>query len=313
MARANKIGMGLDKLLSGIQLSSSAISPLAGVADTIRQLSIDSLTPNLYQPRTIFNQEELQSLADSIKQHGIVQPIVVRALTDQTNQQQNYEIIAGERRWRAAKIAGLAAVPAIIKKLSDKQARALALIENLQREDLTTWEIVQALDKLIKDFDLTHEKAAVLIGRSRSSVTNLLRLLELSKEVQELLQQQKLEMGHARALLALENHTAQQEIAKKVTQHHLTVRATEELVRRHLLGQQENSLAVEENIGVLAARDWAGNVSRVADLSKRLDIPMRIKLNKRKDAGKVIINFNSAAEFEDLIDKLVRLSRKYSK
>ncbi len=217
------LGRGLDALLA------PAASPgptHASIDGALRKLPIETLTRSRYQPRAEILPDQLQELADSIRAQGIVQPIVVRAMVGG-----RYEIIAGERRWRAAQLAGLSEVPALVRDVSDQTAMAMALIENVQREDLNPLDEACALRRLHQEFGLTHQQVAAAIGRSRAAVTNLLRLLELSEPVQQLLRQGRLEMGHARALLALPGEL-QREAAQQIQLRGLSVRETEALVRR---------------------------------------------------------------------------------
>src|SRR4051812_4563025 len=208
-------------------------SPAHPAGDELAKLPLDLLQRGKYQPRVDMRQETLQELADSIKAQGVVQPIVVRPVgTPAAGQSQRYEIIAGERRWRASQLAGLPDIPAIIRHIPDEAAIAVALIENIQREDLNSLEEARALDRLINEFQLTHQQCADAIGRSRAAVSNLLRLLEAAPEVCEMVASHSLEMGHARALLGLTNKRKQAEVAAVVAQKGMSVRETEALVRR---------------------------------------------------------------------------------
>ncbi len=227
------LGMGLDALLATSSLArdkekltteNNSVSTDGELAD----ISVTDLKPGIYQPRKEMSEEALQELSASIESQGVIQPIVVRQLANHT-----FEIIAGERRWRAAKKAGLKKVPCLIKNVADNAAIAIALIENIQREDLNAIEEAQALERLQREFTLTHQQVADAIGKSRATVSNLLRLNQLSDEVKTLVEQKKLEMGHARALLMLEGKR-QQEIAQQVAKKQLTVRQTEQLVKKCL-------------------------------------------------------------------------------
>jgi ParB family chromosome partitioning protein len=205
----------------------------APTGDQLTKLPVDLLQRGKYQPRVDMRQETLDDLAASIKVQGVVQPIVVRPVgTPAPGESQRYEIIAGERRWRAAQIAGLAEIPAIVRRIPDEAAIAVALIENIQRENLNSLEEARALERLINEFQLTHQQCADAIGRSRTAVTNLLRLLEAAPEVCELVANHSLEMGHARALLGLTNKRKQAEIGAAVAKKGMSVRETEALVRR---------------------------------------------------------------------------------
>ncbi|NBX00033.1 MAG: ParB/RepB/Spo0J family partition protein [Methylophilaceae bacterium] len=219
MVKLKGLGRGLDALLAN-DIETSAQS------DSLATLSVDKLQPGKYQPRTHMDQASLESLADSIRAQGIMQPIVVRLVNDG-----KYEIIAGERRWRASQIAGLNEVPVIIKEIADDVALAMALIENIQRENLNPIEEANGIQRLINEFEMTHETAAQAVGRSRSAVTNLLRLQNLHAVVQEMLAQSKLDMGHARALLTLEG-AKQITAAEEIVQNQLSVRSAEQLVKK---------------------------------------------------------------------------------
>ncbi|MGH7486897.1 MAG: ParB/RepB/Spo0J family partition protein, partial [bacterium] len=227
------LGRGLDALLSGAVPASGSDS-----GEELRELPVDLIQAGKYQPRMHMRQESLQDLADSIKAQGLVQPIVVRPLSGRTGGnspigERRYEIIAGERRWRAAQMAGLHQIPALIRDVPDRAAIAMALIENIQRENLNPLEEAQALQRLISEFEMTHQQASEAVGRSRAAVTNLLRLLELTDDVKEMVERGDLEMGHARALLPLKG-LAQTGAGRRVADRGLSVRETENLVRRLL-------------------------------------------------------------------------------
>src|SRR6202522_2768966 len=209
--------------------------PAILVGDRLASLPVDLLQRGKYHPRADMRPESLSELAESIKAQGLVQPILVRPLARPSAQEsQRYEIIAGERRWRAAQMAGLSEIPAVIREVPDEAAVAMALIENIQREDLNPLEEAGALLRLIEEFGLTHQAAAEAVGRSRGAVSNLLRLMELTDEVKELLEHRRIEMGHARALLGLTSRRQQIEVASLVAKKALSVRETEALVRRLL-------------------------------------------------------------------------------
>ncbi|MFP5507147.1 MAG: ParB/RepB/Spo0J family partition protein, partial [Gammaproteobacteria bacterium] len=234
------LGRGLDALLGGgakaapvapAPAATAAIPAGEPVDGSLRKLPVDLIQRGKYQPRHDMHQESLQDLADSIKAQGVVQPIVVRPIGPGTGNQTRYEIIAGERRWRAAQLAGLQDIPAVVRDVPDRAAIAMALIENIQRENLNPLEESRALHRLIREFELTHQEAAEAVGRSRAAVSNLLRLLELTEDVKELVEAGKLEMGHARALLALAG-AAQTQAARQIVAKGLSVRETERLVKR---------------------------------------------------------------------------------
>lgn len=228
MAAAKRpgLGRGLDALLAGSKAVESSNEPVvdAAAGDQLKTIPVDQIMRGTYQPRRHFEQSALEELADSIREQGVLQPIVVRQLGDK------YEIIAGERRWRATQLAQLDSIPAVIKKLDDQAAAAAALIENIQRENLNPLEESQALQRLIDEFDLTHQEVAQAVGRSRTGVTNLLRLLELPEDVKKLVDEGKLSMGHARAILGLPQ-AQQSTAAKEVVAKGLSVREAEKLVK----------------------------------------------------------------------------------
>ncbi len=230
------LGRGLADLLGpGVRAApETGPQPAAPAADELTRLPLDVLQRGKYQPRTDMHPESLEELAGSIKAQGVVQPIVVRPLAAAVGAPLRYEIIAGERRWRAAQLAGLADIPAIVRRIPDEAAIAVALIENIQRENLNPLEEARALQRLISEFNLTHAQAAEAVGRSRAGVSNLLRLLELPAEVCELIERRQIEMGHARALLGLAQSGEQRQAAAEVVAKGLSVRETEALVRRML-------------------------------------------------------------------------------
>ncbi len=219
MMKSKGLGRGLDALLGGGKPDASA------KPDTLRELAVSDLKPGKYQPRTRMDQTALQELAQSIKQRGIVQPILAREVAGG-----KFEIVAGERRWRAAQIAGLARVPVLVREIADDAALGIGLIENIQREDLNVMEEAAGIQRLITEFKLTHEQAADAVGRSRTAVTNLLRLLELAKPVQDMVMEAKLDMGHARSLLSLVK-SRQVELAHQIVHKNLSVRDAERLVK----------------------------------------------------------------------------------
>lgn len=281
MIKKSGLGRGLDKLLS------SATSESVTDASQLKLLAVEKISPSPYQPRKNIAQEGLQSLADSIKAQGLVQPIVVRKLADG-----QYELIAGERRWRASQLAGLLEIPAIVRELPDQAAAAMALIENIQREDLNALEEAQALNRLIHEFGLTHQQTAEAVGRSRAAVSNLLRLLELESQCKVLLEEGKLEMGHARALLALQGKQ-QIELAHKVAQYQLSVRATEKLVKQTLAGELQAMIAPKPTLNA----DISQLQSRLADT-----LGAKVSINhSKRGKGKLVIEYNSLDELDGIL------------
>ena len=230
------LGRGLEALLGTASSAPSAESdaaPAPRFDEELAKIPVDLLQRGRFQPRLDMRPESLQELADSIRAQGVVQPIIVRPVTAQrAGEPPRYEIIAGERRWRAAQMAGLHDVPAVIRRVPDEAAMAMSLIENIQRENLNPLEEARALDRLIREFEMTHQTAADAVGRSRAAVSNLLRLLELAEEVKGLVETRQIEMGHARALLGLSVTRQQVEVALLVAKKGLSVRETEALVRR---------------------------------------------------------------------------------
>jgi ParB family transcriptional regulator, chromosome partitioning protein len=271
-------------------------APAVALGDELAKLPLDLLQRGKYQPRVDMRQETLQELADSIKAQGVVQPIVVRPIgTPAPGESQRYEIIAGERRWRASQLAGLGDIPAIIRRIPDEAAIAVALIENIQRENLNSMEEARALDRLINEFQLTHQQCADAIGRSRAAVSNLLRLLEAAPEVCEMVSHHTLEMGHARALLGLTNKRKQAEIAAEVAKKGLSVRETEALVRRM---QQP---APDRSGGEAASASSDPNVSRLEqELAEKLGAKVTIQ-HATSGKGKVVVTYNSLDELDGIL------------
>lgn len=285
------LGRGLEMLLSqtGAEIATDNVKV---EQEGIKELPIECLVPGKYQPRRHFDQEALEALASSIKAQGIIQPIVVREVEGQ----KQVEILAGERRWRASQLAGLKSVPVIFKPMSDQEALAVALIENIQRENLNPVETAMALKRLIDEFSLTHQEAGEVIGKSRSSITNSLRLLELDAAVQALLAEQKLDMGHARALLALPK-SEQGRVALQVIKEQLTVRATEQLVKKLLAPESDEESSVKR---VEKDRDVL-NLER--SLSEFLGAQTEIK-QKNRGRGEVVIRYNSLEELDGILGKI---------
>ena len=293
MQRKPSLGRGLADLL-GTRAAAATAPPPVPVGEELAKLPLDLLQRGRYQPRIDMRPETLSELADSIKAQGVVQPIVVRPLEPPGNgESQRYEIIAGERRWRAAQMAGLADIPAVIRHIPDEAAIAVALIENIQRENLNPLEEARALERLVNDFGLTHQEAAQAVGRSRAGVSNLLRLLELTAEVCELVEKRTLEMGHARALLALTERRQQTEVALLVARKGLSVRETEALVRRL---QTPRGVPAPEVDGT---RD--PNVARLEqELADKLGARVAIQPS-RGGRGKLVVSYNSLDELDGIL------------
>ncbi|MEO8062614.1 MAG: ParB/RepB/Spo0J family partition protein [Pseudomonadota bacterium] len=301
------MGRGLEALLGQMSNrpgpapatsdSSAPPTPPAKLpGDELAHLPLDLLQRGKYQPRVDMRQESLEELAASIRAQGVIQPIVVRAVDGAAaGGSQRYEIIAGERRWRAAQIAGLATVPAVIRKVPDEAAIAMALIENIQREDLNPLEEARALERLISEFGITHQQAADAVGRSRAAVSNLLRLLELAPEITAYVENRELEMGHARALLGLTQRRHQIEVGTLVAKKGLSVRETEALVRSMLAKAAGGSSAAKD------ASPLDPNVRRLQDeLSEKLGASVSIQ-HTSSGKGKVVVSYHSLDELDGIL------------
>ena len=311
MARKRGLGRGLDALLGGgasKKTKQSESDDTASVAvDTkqtpkttthtapagdgeMRTLSVDLIQRGKYQPRTNMHKESLDELADSIREQGVVQPIVVRAIS-----KDKYEIIAGERRWRASQIAGLQEVPCVVRVVNDRAAIAMALIENIQRENLNPMEESKSLQRLIDEFKMTHQQAAEAVGRSRTGVTNLLRLQELDPRVISLVESGSLEMGHARCLLALKGDE-QAQSAQEVYSKGLSVRETEQLVRKQQEPKSEKAKPATAEIDP--------NIKHLQDkLSEKLGADVQIQ-HTPSGKGKLQIKYNSSDELDGILERI---------
>ncbi len=294
------LGRGLNELLASAKAAPVSVDPAvnieaATVSDEhqqpsgaqLKKIPVDLMQRGKYQPRIDMHPETLQELADSIKAQGVVQPIVVRPIGDK-----RYEIIAGERRWRASQMAGLQEVPCVVRDVPDQAAMAMALIENIQRENLNPMEEARALQRLIMEFELTHQQTAEAVGRSRASVSNLLRLLDLVDEVKTLVEHGDLEMGHARALLSLEGDM-QRDAAREVVAGGLSVRETERLVKKY-----------KEPVKVAKKEPVDPNVSKLEQrLSEKLAARVNIQ-HTPKGKGKLVIQYNSLDELDGILNHI---------
>lgn len=295
MSGKKKLGRGLDKLLGGIAAKATAAEALAsaqtsisGLVDSeLRHIPIDLIQRGKYQPRTDMHEEALQELADSIKVQGVMQPIVVRPLEGGDR----FEIIAGERRWRATQIAGLDTIPAVIRLVGDESAIAMALIENIQRENLNPIEEAMALKRLQEEFSLTQQEVAEAVGKSRTTVTNLLRLMSLNHDVRVMLERGDIEMGHAKALLGLQPEL-QSDASKAVAGKGLSVRQTEALVRKLL----ENKPLQQQK----PAREDPDIVRLQESLSERIGAKVEIQ-HTNKGSGKLMLRYNSLDELDGIL------------
>lgn len=281
MIKAKGLGRGLDALLNSDAGEETR--------ESLATARVEQLQPGRYQPRTRMDEQSLNELAQSIRSQGLMQPILVRNAGAE-----RYEIIAGERRWRAARIAGLAEVPIVVRDVPDQAALAMALIENIQRENLNPLEEATGIQRLIDEFKLTHQEAADAVGRSRAATTNLLRLLNLEQPVQNLLMEGRIDMGHARALLALQG-TQQTELARKVERDGSSVRETEQFVNAILNPKEKKPL--------VRARTDRDTARLQEEISERLGTTVEIKPGK-KGSGKLIVGYMSHAHLDQLLAKL---------
>ncbi|OGT42604.1 MAG: chromosome partitioning protein ParB [Gammaproteobacteria bacterium RIFCSPHIGHO2_12_FULL_40_19] len=293
--------LGLGALLGDLKSSPAAINEFesipietassdntSSVDGQLKKLPIDALKPGKYQPRKIIAPDALEELANSIRTQGIIQPIIVRPVGNH-----QYEIIAGERRWRAAQLAELTYIPAIIREINDESAMLMALIENIQRRDLNVIEEAFALNRLMTEFQMTHQAVADAVGKSRTAVTNILRLLKLNAHVRSLVENEKLEMGHARALLTLDEDK-QSEAAHMITTRGLSVRETEELIRKMMHAPTDNNASREQN-------------TVLHTLQERLRQKMGVKvsvLQNAKGSGKLVFQFRNEKELENILSKM---------
>lgn len=285
------LGRGLDSLLAGDMGT-------VGEADSLLMLKVEQLRPGKYQPRSYMDDAALQTLAASIKAQGIMQPILVRHIDDE-----QYEIIAGERRWRASKMAGLEEIPVLVREIADEAALAMALIENIQRENLNPLEEAQGIKRLIDEFAMTHEKAALAVGRSRVAVSNLLRLLSLCAPVQDMLMHGKIDMGHARTLIGLSG-AQQVMLAEEIIQNNFSVRDAEGLVKKH---NEQVSPVVKENSQKLGHKTKVNHdvLSLQEALSDKLGATVNIKAGAN-GAGTLKINYANLDQLDEIISKIMR-------
>ena len=294
-AKKRGLGRGLDALLTPqVRASAQENGDSEPKDGDLIKIAINKLSPGKYQPRKDMSDTALEELSLSIQSQGIIQPIVDRFTTEDDDGERNYEIIAGERRWRAAQLAQLSEVPCIIKNVPDESAVAIALIENIQREDLNAIEEAVALERLLTEFDLTHQEVAIAVGKSRTTITNLLRLNNLNEEVKTFLQNGDIEMGHARALLALDD-SQQAQAAETVATKELTVRETEALIKK-IQNPSEEKPAKEKD---------QASVNIEQNLADKLGLKVAVSHNK-KGKGKLVISYANLAELNALIAKFNR-------
>jgi ParB family chromosome partitioning protein len=296
MAKRKSLGRGLDALLSQVNTPAAAAQDKGNVADTeLSELPVDLLERGRYQPRVDMREDSLAELAESIRAQGVVQPIVVRPLPEASGKRERrYEIVAGERRWRAAQLAGLDVIPAVVRDVSDHAALAIALIENIQRENLNPIEEAVSLRRLVDEFEMTHTAVAEAVGRSRAAVSNLLRLLELPAPVRKMLEVRELDMGHARAILGITSTQMQTEIARRAVQKGWSVRATEQAVRALGTGGGKKK-------GGPAKKD--PDIARIEqELSERLGAPVEIE-HKGK-GGRLLVRYHSLDELDGILEHI---------
>lgn len=280
---------GLGKGLGALLDSENILSEASGISE----IKINDIEPNQSQPRKSFDQEKLQALADSISQHGVVQPIIVK------KKDKGYSIVAGERRWRAAKIAGLKTIPAIIKDISTQETMEIALIENIQREDLNPIEEAEAYQKLIEEYGLTQESVSKMVGKSRAAIANSVRLLTLTDKIKEMLINDFLTPGHARTLVTIDNKEKQMELADIIMKKNLNVRETEKLV------SEENKQREKKEIKKI------NKDANILDIEEKLKSAFGTKVNLQhnKNKGKIIIEYYSNDEFDRIIDIITKFSK----
>lgn len=317
MNKRKSLGRGLEALLSSaarpppppaaaqnpappppspVAAPTAAPPPGTPVDAALRELPVDLLSRGRYQPRVDMREETLAELAESIRAQGVVQPIVVRPLAGNAGDEPRYEIIAGERRWRAAQLAGLQTVPAIVRDIPDEAAVAVALIENIQRENLNALEEARSLERLVNEFGLTHAAAAEAVGRSRAAVSNLLRLLELPRAVREMVERRELDMGHARAILGIESAEEQLEAAQRIVKQALSVRAAEQLARR--AAGASGAAAGRRRKSAAGASD--PDVRRLeTELADTLGAEVSIEHGTK--GGRVVIRYNGLEELEGIL------------
>jgi ParB family chromosome partitioning protein len=279
------LGRGLDALISSAE-------SLEEAGNSILEVKINEVEPNREQPRKVFDQEKLQTLAESIKEHGVVQPIIVK------KGETGYVIVAGERRWRASKIAGLKTVPVIVKGMSSKEMMEIALIENLQREDLNPIEEAEAYQKLIDEYEMTQEEVSKVVGKSRAAVANSVRLLNLSDEIKEMISDGRLTSGHARTIISLTDKERQKILADLIVDKKLNVRDAEKLAAR------------EEKKGIVKKPVSKNNIE-VSDIEEKLRSTYGTKINlvRGRNKGKIIFEYYSNDEFDRIVDMLINYGK----
>ena len=291
--RPRRLGRGLEALLGDVRPAASGTDADATAGPRLRELPIEQLQRGKYQPRTKMDKPALEEMAETIRVQGVIQPLLVREIG-----RDRYEIIAGERRWRGAQLAGLGTVPAVVKEVSDQSAMAVALIENIQREDLNALEEATGFQRLVDDFGLTHQQIAEVVGRSRAAVSNLLRLLMLNPAVKKLLEAGELEMGHARTLLQLPAND-QPGAANKIIAAGLSVRRTELLVKHLLAGNDGDAETPTKGADVLRLENELST-----RIGARVSIQPRAAKGEGTKKGKLVIHYHSLDELDGILERI---------
>ncbi len=265
--------------------------------NTTQEIEIDLISPNKQQPRKMFNEDALEELSESIKEHGIIEPLVVSKKTD-SNKKDYYQIVAGERRWRAAKLAGIKKVPVVVKEYTDHQILEIALIENIQREDLNPIEEAQAYSSLIKELSLTQDQLAERVSKSRTAITNSMRLLKLSKKVQQMVIDEKLTAGHVRTLLSIEDKNMQYEVAQMIFDNDMSVRQTEEYVKRlknpKPEEKQEPKKDAKTEARLAAYKEKENEMKQI--------LKTNVTIDDKGNKGRIVINYSNLEEFERIFE-----------
>jgi ParB family chromosome partitioning protein len=285
----NRLGRGLGSLLGGAEIPIASDSMLRTPTDANSMIRLDSIEVNESQPRKDFDEKALEELANSIKSYGIIQPITVRPI-----QNGKYQLVSGERRYRASLLAGLREIPAYVRTVDEIFALQMALVENIQREDLNAIEIAHTYQRLLNECNLSHEELSLKVGKERATVTNYLRLLRLSMDVQQAICDKQISMAHARAMVAIENVERQKKVLKLIIEYQLSVRKTEELVKKYTTKQAKVKVKLTLSDNVM-------------DFSKKLSEQLKTKITIKKDIsgkGKILIPFNSNEELENIIKSL---------
>lgn len=300
MAPKKGLGKSMGDLLGTPKANTTKHKNEEEVADvlknTTQEIEIDLISPNKQQPRKMFNEDALEELSESIKEHGIIEPLVVSKKID-SNKKEYYQIVAGERRWRAAKLAGIKKVPVVVKEYTDHQILEIALIENIQREDLNPIEEAQAYSSLIKELSLTQDQLAERVSKSRTAITNSMRLLKLSKKVQQMVIDEKLTAGHVRTLLSIEDKNMQYEVAQMIFDNDMSVRQTEEYVKRlknPKLEKQEPKKDAKTEARLAAYKEKENEMKQI--------LKTNVTIDDKGNKGRIVINYSNLEEFERIFE-----------